>query len=79
MEEFLPDGRVVAVADRDHEPPAVVAQVLHGPLLRDVALVRQEDREDQDEDADDDRDREALEAPLHDLARERGPRRGHGG
>ncbi len=77
VEELLPHGSVVAVAHRDDEAAAVVAQVLHGSFPRDVALVRKEDCEDEHEDADDDRDGEALEAPIRDLARERSPRRGH--
>src|SRR3990172_3793564 len=78
MQEPLADGRVVAVADRGHHVPAIVAEVLHGLLARDVSLVRHEDREDEDERADDQGDHPALETSLG-LEREGGPRGGHGG
>lgn len=64
MEEPLPHGRVVAVAHGGDHVPAVVAQVLHGLLARDVPLVREEDHEDEEEDADHDPDRETLERRL---------------
>src|SRR3970040_2029690 len=64
VEELLPHGGVVAVAHDVHEAAAVVAEMLHGLLARDVALVGHEDREDEHEEADDHGHGEALEAPL---------------
>ena len=57
VEEFLAHGGVVAIAHGGHEPSAVPAQMLDGPFLRDVPLVRHEDGEDQDEESDDNRNR----------------------
>lgn len=76
MEEPLSDGRVVTIAHgRDHVP-AVVAQMLHGFLARDVTLVGEEDHENENEDPDDEGHREALHAELA-LEREMGRWVGH--
>jgi len=54
VQEPLADGGVVAVADRAHHVPAVVAEVLRGLLAHDVPLVRHE-RDKGDEGAANDR------------------------
>ena len=78
VEELLPHGGVVTVADDVDESPAIVAEVLHGLLARHVALVGHEDREDEDEEADDQGHRQALEAPFRRLEGKGGPRDAHG-
>jgi hypothetical protein len=77
MKELFPDRGVMAIAHGVHEAAAVAAEMLHGPFLRGVSLVRHEEAEDEDEEPDDDRDGEALEAPLDRLKGEGRPGDAH--